>query len=75
MGNFKPLLPVAHRTAGSRCRCRLARRHRADRHATLAALEEGMKNGLQDMDVGAMLKMREEQVGVTVRLSPPAKTA
>ena len=35
-------------------------------HATLAA----MRIGLKDMDVGAMLKMREEQAGVTVRLTP-----
>ncbi len=39
-------------------------------HATLAALDEGMRNGLKDMDVGSMLKMREEQAGVTVRLAP-----
>ena len=38
-------------------------------HATLAALDEGMRNGLKDMDVGSMLKMREEQAGVTVRLA------
>ncbi len=37
--------------------------------ATLASLDEGIRHGLQDMDVGAMLKMREEQAGVTVRLS------
>jgi 3-hydroxyisobutyrate dehydrogenase-like beta-hydroxyacid dehydrogenase len=36
--------------------------------ATLAGLDEGIRNGLQDMDVGAMLKLREEQAGVTVRL-------
>jgi 3-hydroxyisobutyrate dehydrogenase-like beta-hydroxyacid dehydrogenase len=40
-------------------------------HATLAGLEEGMQKGLQDYDVGAMLKMREEAAGVTVRLSKP----
>jgi len=38
--------------------------------ATLASLDEGIRHGLQDMDVGAMLKMREEQAGVTVRLTP-----
>ena len=37
-------------------------------HATLASLDEGIRHGLKDMDVGAMLKMREEQAGVTVRL-------
>lgn len=38
--------------------------------ATLASLEEGVRQGLQDLDVGAMLKLREEQAGVTVRLPP-----
>ena len=37
-------------------------------HATLAGLEEGLQSGLQDHDVGAMLKLREEAAGVTVRL-------
>jgi 3-hydroxyisobutyrate dehydrogenase-like beta-hydroxyacid dehydrogenase len=36
--------------------------------ATLATLEEGLAKGLQDHDVGAILKMREEPVGVKVRL-------
>jgi len=36
--------------------------------ATLASLDEGIRHGLQNMDVGAMLKLREEQAGVTVRL-------
>ncbi len=40
-------------------------------HATLAALDEGLKMGLQDYDVGAMLKMREEAAGVKVRLTKP----
>ncbi|MEO8159225.1 MAG: NAD(P)-dependent oxidoreductase [Betaproteobacteria bacterium] len=44
-------------------------------HATLAALDEGMRNGLKDMDVGSMLKLREEQVGVTVRLPAAATKA
>ena len=38
--------------------------------ATVANLEDGLRAGLQDMDVGAMLKLREEQAGVTVRLRP-----
>lgn len=38
--------------------------------ATVANLEDGLRAGLQDMDVGAMLKLREEQAGVTVRLQP-----
>jgi 3-hydroxyisobutyrate dehydrogenase-like beta-hydroxyacid dehydrogenase len=39
-------------------------------HATLASLDEGISHGMKDMDVGAILKMREEQAGVTVRLTP-----
>jgi 3-hydroxyisobutyrate dehydrogenase-like beta-hydroxyacid dehydrogenase len=37
-------------------------------HATLAGLDEGMRSGLSDYDVGAMLKLREEAAGVKVRL-------
>jgi len=40
-------------------------------HAALEGLEEGVRYGLKDLDVGAMLKMREEQAGVTVRLNRP----
>jgi 4-hydroxybutyrate dehydrogenase/sulfolactaldehyde 3-reductase len=36
--------------------------------AALASLEEGLSRGLADHDVGALLKLREEPVGVTVRL-------
>jgi 3-hydroxyisobutyrate dehydrogenase-like beta-hydroxyacid dehydrogenase len=36
--------------------------------ATLASLTEGLDKGLQDHDVGALLKLREEPVGVKVRL-------
>ena len=71
IGNFTPgfMVKLAHKD------CRLALQM-VDAlgvtapvgHATLAALDEGMKNGLKDMDVGAMLKLREEQAGVTVRL-------
>jgi 3-hydroxyisobutyrate dehydrogenase-like beta-hydroxyacid dehydrogenase len=39
--------------------------------ATLASLEEGLRAGLQDHDVGALLKLREEPAGVTVRLVKP----
>ena len=70
-GNFTPgfMMKLAHKD------CRLALQM-VDAlgvgapvgHATLAALEEGIKAGLQDHDVGAMLKMREEAAGVTVRL-------
>jgi 3-hydroxyisobutyrate dehydrogenase-like beta-hydroxyacid dehydrogenase len=41
-------------------------------HAALASLAEGIERGLQDHDVGALLKLREEAVGVKVRLSKPA---
>jgi len=37
-------------------------------HAALASLEEGLKRKLQDHDVGALLKLREETAGVEVRL-------
>jgi 3-hydroxyisobutyrate dehydrogenase-like beta-hydroxyacid dehydrogenase len=36
--------------------------------AALASLDEGMRRGLQDDDVGALLKLREEPAGVKVRL-------
>ena len=36
--------------------------------AALASLDEGLKRGLQDEDVGALLKLREEPAGVAVRL-------
>ena len=35
--------------------------------AALASLEEGMRRGLADDDVGALLKLREEPAGVKVR--------
>jgi 3-hydroxyisobutyrate dehydrogenase-like beta-hydroxyacid dehydrogenase len=37
-------------------------------HAALASIDEAVKRGLQDHDVGALLKLREEAAGVTVRL-------
>ncbi|HEX8012733.1 MAG TPA: NAD(P)-dependent oxidoreductase [Casimicrobiaceae bacterium] len=37
-------------------------------HAALASLEEGLKRGLQDHDVGALLKLREDAAGVEIRL-------
>jgi 3-hydroxyisobutyrate dehydrogenase-like beta-hydroxyacid dehydrogenase len=36
--------------------------------AALASLAEGLTRGLQDDDVGALLKLREEAAGVSVRL-------
>ena len=41
-------------------------------HPALAALDECVARGLQDHDVGAMLKLREDQAGVTVRLPAAA---
>ena len=38
-------------------------------HAALASLAEGMGRGLQDHDVGALLKLREKPVGVSARLT------
>ena len=35
--------------------------------AALASLDEGVRRGLQDHDVGALLKLREEAAGVEVR--------
>jgi 3-hydroxyisobutyrate dehydrogenase-like beta-hydroxyacid dehydrogenase len=70
-GNFTPgfMMKLAHKD------CRLALQMVDSLgvgapvgHATLAALDEGIKAGLQDYDVGAMLKMREEAAGVKVRL-------
>ncbi len=70
-GNFTPgfMLKLAHKD------CRLALQmidalgvSAPVGHATLACLGEGISHGLHDMDVGAMLKLREEQAGVTVRL-------
>jgi len=40
-------------------------------HAAFASLEEGMRRGLSDDDVGALLKLREEHAGVKVRSAPP----
>ena len=74
IGDFKPgfMMKLAHKD------CRLALQMIEDLgvdapvgQATLASLDEGLKQGLQDHDVGAMLKMREEAAGVTVRLPRP----
>jgi len=71
LGNFEPgfMMKLAHKD------CRLALQmvdslgvDAPVGRATLASLDEGIRHGLQDLDVGAMLKMREEQAGVTVRL-------
>jgi len=36
--------------------------------AALASLDQGLARGLGDDDVGALLKLREQPVGVEVRL-------
>jgi 3-hydroxyisobutyrate dehydrogenase-like beta-hydroxyacid dehydrogenase len=75
VGDFKPgfMMKLAHKD------CRLALKMVDDLgvaapvgHAVLASLDEGIKRGLQDDDVGALLKLREEPVGVEVRLKTPA---
>src|SRR5687768_8203063 len=73
VGDFKPgfMMKLAHKD------CRLALKMVEELgvsapvgHAVLASLAEGIGRGLQDDDVGALLKLREEPVGVTVRLKP-----
>jgi 3-hydroxyisobutyrate dehydrogenase-like beta-hydroxyacid dehydrogenase len=71
VGDFKPgfMMKLAHKD------CRLALQM-VDAlgiaapvgRAALASLEEGIGRGLQDDDVGALLKLREESAGVEVRL-------
>ena len=71
VGDFKPgfMMKLAHKD------CRLAL-EMVDAlgvaapvgHAVLASLAEGIARGLQDHDVGALLKLREEPVGVKVRI-------
>jgi len=72
MGDFKPgfMMKLAHKD------CRLAVSMVESLgvsapvgKATLASLEEGLANGYQDHDVGALLKMREDAAGVKVRLA------
>jgi 4-hydroxybutyrate dehydrogenase/sulfolactaldehyde 3-reductase len=74
-GDFKPgfMMKLAHKD------CRLALQmvealgvKTPVGHAALASLTEGLERGLQDHDVGALLKLREESAGVEVRLRPPA---
>jgi 3-hydroxyisobutyrate dehydrogenase-like beta-hydroxyacid dehydrogenase len=71
VGNFTPgfTLKLAHKD------CRLAlglidsMSLRAPvSHATLTALDDGMKGGIANDDVGAMLKLREQAANVEVRL-------
>jgi 4-hydroxybutyrate dehydrogenase/sulfolactaldehyde 3-reductase len=71
MGDFQPgfMMKLAHKD----CRLALAMVESLGvtapvGRATLATLEEGLAKGLQDHDVGAILRLREEPVGVKVRL-------
>ena len=73
VGDFKPgfMMKLAHKD------CRLALKMVEELgvaapvgRAVLESLSEGLGKGLQDHDVGALLKLREEPVGVTVRLAP-----
>jgi len=70
-GDFKPgfMLKLAHKD------CRLALQMNRDLglaatvgHATLAALDDGLAKGAGDNDVGVLLKLREAEAGVEVRL-------
>jgi len=73
VGDFKPgfMMKLAHKD------CRLALKMVEELgvsapvgRAVLDSLSEGIGKGLQDHDVGALLKLREEPAGVTVRLKP-----
>ena len=70
-GDFKPgfMVKLAHKD----CRLALSMTERLGvrapvGRAALASVDEAMQKGLQDDDVGALLKLREEQAGVKVRL-------
>lgn len=72
-GDFKPgfMMKLAHKD----CRLALAMVEGLGvsapvGRAALASLEEAVGRGLSDDDVGALLKLREEAVGVQVRLAP-----
>ena len=71
-GDFSPgfMMKLAHKD----CRLALQMVETLDiaapvGRAALASLEEGLQRGLQDDDVGALLKLREEAAGVVVRLT------
>jgi 3-hydroxyisobutyrate dehydrogenase-like beta-hydroxyacid dehydrogenase len=72
-GDFNPgfMMKLAHKD------CRLALRMVEDLgitapvgRAAFASVDDAMRHGLQDNDVGALLKLREEAAGVEVRLAP-----
>ncbi len=74
-GDFAPgfMMKLAHKD------CRLALQMVEDLgvrapvgRAAFASVDEAMRRGLADDDVGALLKLHEEPVGVAVRLRQPA---
>jgi 4-hydroxybutyrate dehydrogenase / sulfolactaldehyde 3-reductase len=72
LGDFEPgfMLKLGHKD----CRLALALYESLGApavvgRAAFASLEEGLATGLGSNDIGALLKLREEQVGVRVRLS------
>ena len=74
IGNFKPGFMMKLAPKDCRLALQMVDGHGVKAplsHVTLAALNEGIASGLNDNDVGAMLKLREEQAGVTVRLTTP----
>jgi 3-hydroxyisobutyrate dehydrogenase-like beta-hydroxyacid dehydrogenase len=73
VGDFAPgfMMKLAHKD------CRLALQMVEDLgvcapvgRAAFASVDEAMQRGLQDDDVGALLKLREQAAGVEVRLRP-----
>jgi 3-hydroxyisobutyrate dehydrogenase-like beta-hydroxyacid dehydrogenase len=70
-GDFAPgfMLKLAHKD----CRLALAMYESLGvsayaGRAALASLDEGRRKGMDDLDVGALLKLREDEARVTVRL-------
>lgn len=70
-GDFEPgfMLRLAHKD----CRLALSMIHALGVHspvgeATLAACQKGLNDGLGAKDVGVLLKMREDEAGVAVRM-------
>jgi 3-hydroxyisobutyrate dehydrogenase-like beta-hydroxyacid dehydrogenase len=71
-GDFKPgfMMKLAHKD----CRLALSMVDALGAkapvgRAALASLQEGLDRGLSENDVGALLKLREEEAGVKVRLA------
>jgi 4-hydroxybutyrate dehydrogenase/sulfolactaldehyde 3-reductase len=73
VGDFQPgfMLKLAHKD------CRLALQmyeslgvSATAGRAALASLDEGRSKGMDLLDVGALLKLREEEASVSVRLAP-----